>query len=389
MAQNTVFHQVIKLIPRTTFSSFVQKHQADRGVRKLDSWTWFGALLFGQLSGHYSIRAIERLFTGHHSKFKKLGFSEVKKSTLADANARRPLGVLEETFNYLLGQAKKVAPKKSGFRFHGKVLALDSSCIDLSLKLCPWAQMYQHRACTKLHTAIDIANDIPEFTVLGGPREQDLPIAMKHFNFKKGSTIVFDRGYLSYEWMNELNEQGVFFVTRARDCFKFKVLKCHKTDRTRGHICDQHVKQDNRKSNRKPKYKDKLRKISYRDPDTGKKYIFLTNRFDLAVQTICDLYKSRWKIELFFKTLKQNLKIKKFLGTTENAVKAQIWTALIAYLLIQILRYSHKTKLSIPDTMAVIGTLILLKDPISRLLADLPQIRRYPPDKQLELNLSN
>lgn len=209
-------------------------------LRSLDCWTWFGSLLFGQLTGHDSIRAIERIFATSDSKMRKLGLGPVRRSTLADAN------------------------------------------------------------------------------------------------------------------------------------------------RTRGHICDQVIYL---KSQTGSGYEGKLRRITYRDPVTGKRLTFLTNRFDLATQTICDLYKARWKVELFFKTMKQYLRVKKFLGTSSNAVKAQILVALIAYLLVQILRFSFKTSISIANAMAVVGTLLLLNEPLSRLLGDLPRVTRHPPDPQMEFIL--
>lgn len=383
MAQNTVFAQVIKQIPRSVFQSLVFKHNADKFIRSMDSWTWFGALLFGQLTGHDSIRAIERVFASSDPKFNSLGFSSVRRSTLADANQRRPLALLEDIFSYVLSETHKVANKKHGFKLRGPILALDSTTIELSLKLCPWAEFYAHRSAMKLHTAIDIASNVPQFAVIDIARYQDLPTIKKRSDqFVKGSMVLFDRGYLSYQWMNDLTQRQVSFVTRARDCFHFKVRQSQKTDRTQGYLCDQIISPIGDRGHR---YTGYLRRVAYRDPDTKKKLIFLTNRFDLATKTICDLYKARWKVELFFKTLKQNLKIKKFLGISSHAVKAQIWTALIAYLLIQMIRFNLKTSISIPDTMAVLGTLALLKEPLVKLLGKLPKTTRHPPNLQLTL----
>jgi hypothetical protein len=381
MGQCTVFEQVIKLISRAEFQSIVEKHNADKGVRTLDCWTWFGSLLFGQLTGHDSIRAIERVFTHSRLKFAKLGFGSVCRSTLADANSVRDLAVFEDIFIYVLNKVRTIAPIKTGFKFQGQILALDSTTIDLCLSLCPWAMVHAERASVKFHTAIDIANDLPEFTVIEHGKAHDLPVAKKYFKFKTGSTIIYDRNYLEWKYMQELTTQDVYFVTRTRDCFHFKVYKSQKVDRTRGHICDQIVYP--KKTDRSKVFKGKLRRINYRDPETGKKLVFLTNRFDLATQTICDLYKARWKVELFFKTLKQNLKIKKFLGTTANAVKAQIWVALIAYLLVQYFRFYLKSNISIPDAMAVVGTLLLLREPLSMLLGNLVSTKRHPPPLQL------
>lgn len=379
MAQDTVFAQLIKLIPRSEFQSYVHRFEGDKGIRNLDCWTWFGALLFGQLTGHDSIRAIERVFAHSDAKMQRLGFGSVRRSTLADANQRRPTGVLECVFQSLLGRAKELAPKQK-FSFPGQVLALDASTIELCLNLCPWAQFFEGNGAAKIHVAIDVANDLPEFCIITNGRGHDLTVARK-VRFKAGTTLVMDRNYVAFDWLNELTKSQVFFVTRERARFNFKVAKSRPSDRTLGIKCDQEIYINGRGT--KGKYEGKLRRVSYRDPDTGKLLCFLTNRFDLDAKTICDLYKSRWQVELFFKTLKQNLRIKKFLGTSANAVKAQIWVALIAYLLIQIWRYLLKTSISMPSAMAAIGVLLLLKEPLSRLLGCLPLVTRYPPRPQL------
>jgi len=384
MGQSTVFSQIIKLIPRSEFQSIVCRYNGDRGVRELDCWSWFGALLFGQLTGHDSIRAIERVFANSDPQMNRMGFGTVKKSTLADANKKRPLKILEDVFAYLLKRAKSQAPKHK-FGFTGQILALDASVINLSLKLMPWAQKSSLEACVKLHTAIDLAGDLPEIVVLDHGKIQDMKVARQQMKFKAGSTVIFDKGYSNYAWLQGLTDSKVHFVTRIKDYVSFKVVRSHKTDRTLGYICDQEIYFNN-KTAAKAKL-GKLRRISFKDIQTGKRLVFLTNRFDLDTATICELYKARWNVELFFKTLKQNLKIKKFLGTTAHAVYAQIWVALIVYLIIQVLRFSHKVNISVPDTMAVIGVLLLLREPLSRLLGELPRVTRHPCDLQLVLNI--
>lgn len=383
MSQNTVFHQIVKLIPRSQFQSWVFKYNGDKGIRTLDCWTWFGSLLFGQISGHDSIRALERVFSQGDRQIQKLGFHPVCRSTLADANRTRPLQILEEAFFYTLHRARTLLPRKTGFKFQGEVFALDSTTIELCLALCPWARFHHDKGAAKLHTAIDLAGDLPQFAVITDGRVHDVTVA-KVLHFSPDSTVVFDRAYIDYGYLNDLNQQGVFFVTRMKSNCRFKVRESQETNRTRGHVCDQVIRF---KSLRGKRYQGKLRRISYNDPDTGKRLTFITNRFDLATQTICDLYKSRWKVELFFRTLKQHLKIKKFLGTSVNAVKAQILVALIAYLLVQMIRHAAKGTISIPETMAVLATMLLLKQPLMRLLGHLPRTTRYPPDRQLVLPL--
>ena len=384
MAFSTVFYQVVKLIPRTEFESIVAKHNGNHRVRALDCWTWFNALLFGQLSGHDSVRAIERLFAHQDSKMANMGLGPVRRSTLADANEVRPVKILEELFQYILKQAYKVAPKKDRrFKFAGDIFALDSSTIELCIKLCPWARFHHEttgKGAVKLHTAIDIANDLPQFTIITDGRQHDIKVARENIAFKPNDTVIFDKGYIDYAWMNDLNVGGVNFVTRAKKNCHFKVVECRKVNRTQGIRADQTIYLGTQRGGQ---YKGVLRRVSYREPDTGKWLVFLTNNFDLSAKTICSLYKARWDVELFFKTIKQNLRIKKFLGTSINAVKSQILVALIAYLLVQILRYSLKSNISITDAMAVIGTLLLLKEPISRLLGLLPRTCRHPPSPQL------
>ena len=384
MAQPTVFSQLIKLIPRTEFEALVAKYNGDARVRSLDCWTWFGSLLFGQMTGHDSIRAIERVFAHQDGEAMKLGFGPVRRSTLADANRTRPTAILEDLYTYCLARATAVAPKKSGFRFHGQVLALDSTTIELCLALSPWAVFRKAKGAVKLHTAIDIAGNLPQFAIITDGKHHDLRTAREHLHFDPGTTVVFDRAYIDYAWLNDLNQGGVWFVTRMKTNCQYAILECHEHDRTRGLRADQTIRL---KSVKGADYQGTLRRVSYRDPDTGKWLVFLTNRFDLAAQTICELYKSRWKVELFFKSMKQHLRIKKFLGTSHSSVKAQILVALIAYLLVHILKYSMKSSISMPDAMAAIGTLLLLKEPLSRLLGRLPRVTRHCSGSQMVLNL--
>jgi hypothetical protein len=382
LAQPTVFSQLIKLVPRSEFEAIVARHNGDARVRSLDCWTWFGSLLFGQMTGHDSIRAIERVFAHQDGEAQRLGFGPVRRSTLADANQVRPVGILEDLFTYCLSRAQAAAPNKSGFKFKGQIFALDSTLIELCLNLSPWAVYLRGKGAIKLHTAIDIAGNLPQFAVFTEGNQSDIRAARENIRFEPGATVIFDRAYGDFTWLNELNQGGVGFVTRFR--VNYQYTECREHDRTQGLRADQTI---HLKSKRGANYQGPLRRVSYREPDTGKWLVFLTNRFDLSAKTICDLYKARWKIEVFFKTMKQNLRIKKFLGISHQSVKAQILVALIAYLLVHLLKYSMKSNISMPDAMAVIGTLLLLKEPLSRLLGRLPCVTRHPCGSQMVLNL--
>lgn len=367
--QSTVFSQVIKLIPRRDFEKLVEKHQADRSIRRFDSWTWFGVLLFGQLTGRDSIRPLERVFN-HAPGLKILGFSNVHRSTFADANQRRPIELLEDVFRLLLSKAQTCAPRHS-FKIKTPLLALDASVIDLSLKLMPWARFDKQRANVKIHAAINLNGNLPEIIVVEKGRIQDMKITRDRIKFSSGSTLIFDKGYSNYRWYQDLTDAGIFFVTRMKDYVRFKVVKSKKTSRSLGYLCDQevYVKSQTAKRSRL----GKLRRVAYRDPQSGKKLVFMTNRFDLKTEEVCALYKARWQVELFFKAIKQNLKIKKFVGTSARAVSVQIWTAVIAFVLVQLIRFMCAPTLSLPATIAVLATLIFEKRPLAHLLGDQPR----------------
>ena len=394
MPKISVFSQIIKLIPRSRYEASVAKFDGDKRTRKLDCWTWFGGLIFSQLSGHDSIRALERVFDAGNAETTRLGFNSICRSTISDANSKRPVAILEETFTYCLGLARRARGQRFDFGF--PVYLLDSTFIELCLNLCPWSYYRRANQSTgsaksagvKLHTAIDLTGHLPEFALIKEGRERDnrdLKVARDNFEFKPGSLIVFDRGYWSADYLNELSNKDIGFVTRLGNTqIKYCVERSEKVDRTQGLICDQHIYLSGSKT--KGKYQGKLRKISYRDAETNKKLIFITNRFDLPAETICKLYKARWQVELFFKTLKQNLRIKKFLGLSKNAVFAQIYAALICYVLLSYLKLTASSNISLPELMAVVATLLLLKHDILELIRVRQKTTRHPPPIQLSFS---
>ena len=363
----SVFSQVMQLIPKLEFQKFVNRHNGDHHVRKLHCWSWFGGLIFGQLTGHNGVRAIVKSFQVDRPGLKMLGFEPIKKSTFADANESRPVDILKDVFYMLLEKAQRFAPK-SKFRFKGHILAIDSTTVSLCLSLCPWAQFHHGQGGVKLHTAIDIAGDLPQFAIITKGKVHDLR-AIRQKRFSEGTTLVVDKAYVDYSWFNNLTANGVWFVTRMKNNCQYSISECRETNRTQGAICDQTIVLSSLKGQ---EYEGKLRKIGYKDLESGKRYTFITNRFDLSPKTIADLYKARWKIELFFKTLKGQLRITKLLGTSVNSFKAQVWAALIAYLLIMIIRCQTKLNWSIPETMAVIGVMIFIRESLERLLRDAP-----------------
>lgn len=396
MSKLSVFSQIIKLIPRHYFEASVAFYEADKNTRTLNSWTWFGALLFSQLSGHDSLRALETVFCLGQPMIGKLGFLPIKRSTFSDANASRPAELLEDVFRYCLTLVK---PTKSSQQFKDinfPVYLMDSTFIELCLSLCPWSHYSKYRSedsssygGIKLHTAIDLTGHLPEFVVIKAGSEatnSDLTIAREHIEFSSGSMVVFDRGYWSLSYFNDLNTNGIFFVTRPKfKTMKFRVAESRSVDKLTGLRCDQTIYFNSKHT--KGLYKGALRRVSFIDPDTGKRFTFITNHFDLPALQICRLYKSRWQVELFFRTLKQHLKVKKFIGLNENAVKAQIYAALICYVLVKYLKQTSRSTLSMPEIMAVVGTLLLMKLNIIELLGERPQTTRHPTPPSLQLDL--
>lgn len=381
MAKRNVFSQIMRHISSTQFQQIVNRYEGNKGIRTLDCWTWLGGLVFGQLTGHCSVRGICKAFQVHREGLKTLGFSEIRKSTFADANEKREVGILKDTFYSLLDKAHALAPR-SKFKFKGKVMAMDSTTISLCLELSPWARFHHGKGGVKLHTAVDLAGDVPQFGVITPGKVHDMTAVRSRY-FAPGTTLVIDRGYVDYGWFNRLDEDGVFFVTRMKRKCKYRIAGRRRTNRTQGVMCDQTIELTSQKGK---VYKGRLRKVSYRDPDTGKRYVFLTNRFDLSPQTIADIYKARWQIELFFKTLKGQLRITKFIGRSENSVRAQLWSALIVYVLIAITRFCARIGWSTPEMMAVIGVMLLVRQDLMSLLKDAPLQRvRSPVDVQMSI----
>jgi len=392
----SVFSQIIKLIPRSYFQSAVHFYGADKNVKALDSWTWFGALIFSQLSGHDSIRTLQKVFSVDSQQMRRLGFKPFCRSTFSDANGSRPSALVEDIFRYVLTFVKPVKMPAEFKQINFPVYLLDSTFIDLCLSLCPWAHYRKNphsgrpdAAGVKAHIAIDLAGHIPEFVVVKAGTEKtnhDLKVAREQIGFAAGTLVVFDRGYWSLEYLNELNQSQISFVTRPKlKKMSFRVAESRAVDKSTGLRCDQTVYFNSQHT--KGLYKGPLRRISYYDPDTKKRFVFVTNRFDLPAKTICDLYKARWQVELFFRTLKQHLKIKKFVGLNENAVKSQVYAALICYVLMKYLRQVSGSSFSMPEVMAVVRTLILMKFNIIELLQNEPRTTRHPPPDPRQLDL--
>lgn len=379
---NTVFAQLLKLVPRHQFETLAKQHHVGRKFRKTSRWSQFVALATGQLSGRRSLRDIVSNLNVQFSSLYHLGARCITRSTLARVNEQQPHAFYEALFGKLYDQCKVLAPRHR-FRFKNKLYSLDASTVDLSLSIFPWAKFRQRDGALKLHVGLDHDGGIPAFMTLTDGKVHEVTEARKR-RLPRGSIVVMDRGYLDYSWYKSLTEQGVFFVTRARKNTRFKVVERRKVNKSLGLRADQSIKLIGQKS--RTEDLPILRRVTCVDPDTKHRYEFITNNFTLAPATIAAIYKQRWQIELFFKWVKQNLKIKAFLGTSRNAVMTQVWVAMCIYLMLAYLKYLSKVKASMQQILRLLQlNLFLRRDLFALLRGDPPVPIPIPPQQSLVL----
>ena len=333
--RNTIFNQLLKLVPRLEFESLAKSSHCGRALRKTSRWSQFVSMTFGHLSGRTSLRDIESNLLAQESALYHLGAKPVARSTLARLNKNQPSALFQKLFEKLYKQCLHHAPRH-GFRFKNKLYSLDASLIDLSLKIFPWSHYALGKGAVKLQLGLDHDGLIPAFACITDCKMSDNAYA-RTLTLQKGSIVVFDRGYSAYEWFKTLTNQGVYFVTRMRSNARYHIVERSSVDKSQGVTSDQIIRYSNVYA-RKKQIPD-VRRIGYRDSETGKHYIFITNHLELSAKTIAEIYKQRWQVELFFRWIKQHLKIKSFLGTTKNAVMTQIWIALCVHLLIAYLKF--------------------------------------------------
>lgn len=333
----TLFAQIMEFVPWTSFSRIVQRHSGNAGVRNLSCAEQFRAMAFAQLTWRESLRDIEASLSANATKLYAMGFrSPVKRSTLADANELRDWRIWSDLAALLIRRARKLyASDPLGIELDNTVYALDSSTIDLCLSLFHWAPFRSTKAAIKLHTLLDLRGAIPAFIHISDGKLHDVNV-LDMLRFEAGAFYVMDRAYVDFARLYTLHQAGAFFVTRAKAPMDARRVYSTATDRASGVLCDQRVMLNGYYSAKK--YPEHLRRIRYKDPESGKTLVFLTNNTALPALTICALYKSRWQVELFFKWIKQHLRIKHFLGTSQNAVKTQVWCAIATYVLIAIVK---------------------------------------------------
>ena len=354
----TIFSELLKLCPRYHFDKAVAQYQGDRYVKTFTTWQQFMTLLYSQIKQKDSLRDIVTGLSAQAARWYHLGFTGVYKSTLCDANAKRDYRIFEGLFYHLLARCKNLTPKHK-FRFKNPLYTIDASTIDLCLSVFPWAKFRTTKGAIKLHCLYDHAGALPTFlTVTDGKRHDVRIVKDKPFPLSSDSIVSIDKAYIDYTWLNSLHEQGVWFVTRAKTNIDYAVVGQHP-------ISNKRVLSDERISLQgiltSSKYPKELRLIRYYDEESAKMLTFLTNNFKLAATTIAQIYKSRWQIELFFKWIKQNLKIKSFLGTSKNAVMTQVWVAMCYFLLLTYIKYQTKYRFSLLQLSRVIREMLFEK----------------------------
>jgi transposase len=359
----TLFAQLMEFLPWKAFSRVVTRYGGDSGVRTLSCGEQYRAMAFAQLTYRESLRDIEACLSAQAAKLYHMGFREpVRRSTLADANERRDWRIYADFAQRLIGQARRLyADESLGLDLANTVYALDSTTIDLCLSVFPWADFRSTKAAVKMHTLLDLRGNIPSFIHVSNGKLHDVH-ALDMLLPEAGAIYVMDRAYVDFARLHRMHRSGAFFVTRAKSNLKAHRVYSAATDRATGVIADQTIALDGPLS--RQDYPDHLRRIRFRDPDSQKTLIFLTNQTDLPALTICLLYKSRWQVELFFKWIKQHLRIKRFYGTSENAVKTQLWIAVSVYVLAAIVRKRLKLEVSLYTFMQVISVSVFEKMPI-------------------------
>ena len=347
---NTAFHQLLKPLSRHEFEAEAKRHHVGQKLRSASRWDQFIGMAMSQLSGRQSLRDIQSNLESQRHKLYHIGAKPVARSTLARLNAHQPAALYENVFHRLLTHCQGL-PGKHKFRFKSPLYSLDASAIELSLNVFPWAAHRDDTATLKLSVGLNHGTQVPEFVAISDGQENDM-VQGRQFAFAKGSVVVFDKGYVDYQWFKSLTDQGVFFVTRLRAKAVYAVKDRLSVDREAGICSDQLIQLNS--AHAKKRGAPLLRRIGYRDPQTGKFYQFLTNQFGWSARTIAAIYKDRWQIELFFKAIKQNLKIKTFVGTSRNAVLTQLWIAMITYLLVALARHSARKGWTVQRMLRVI-----------------------------------
>ncbi len=364
----TIFAQLMDFLPVYEFHKWVQHYNGHYKVKQFSCWNQFLCMAFAQLTYRESLRDIEACLRSAQRKLYHMGFcSNVSRNTLAHANQIRDWRIYADFAQILIGQARRLYANDSfGVALNQTAYALDSTTIDLCLSLFPWAKFRAHKAAVKLHTLLDLRGSIPSLIIITHGKVHDVNI-LDQLIFEPGAFYIIDRGYLDFDRLYAVHQASALFITRAKSNFRFRRLYSQTTDKSTGIQSDQIVVLEGFYSRKA--YPEKLRRIRYFDTDQNKQLVFLTNNFTLSALPIAQLFQCRWQIEIFFKWIKQHLRIKAFYGTTENAVKTQIWIAITVYVLVAIIKKQLKIDLSLYTILQILSVTLFEKTPILEALS--------------------
>jgi hypothetical protein len=386
-AGKTVFAQILEHLPRYEFDKFVKEYEGNRRVRRFPCYDQFLCLAYAQLTYRESLRDIETCLNSHHEKLYHIGFrSQISRSTMADAGEMRDYRIYQDFAYHLISIARKLYQNEElAIDLDYSLYAFDSTTIDLCLSLFPWALFRKTKAAIKMHTLLDLRGSIPTFISLTTGKVHDVNV-LDILPLEKDSVIAIDRGYVDFTRLYTVNLFPAFFVIRAKSNFRCRRLNSQKVDKTLGLRSDQSVVLTTKKS--RAAYPETLRRVSYVDLDTKKRFVYLTNIFTVSAITVADIYKQRWQVELFFRWIKQHLRIKTFYGTSPNAVKTQIWIAISIYLLVAILKKRLHLPGNLHTILQILEVNIFEKKPIIQVVKD---AYKQEPEPSLcnQLNLFN
>jgi len=380
-----VFSQIMDYFPLRQFKTCANRYRGDHRVRTFTCLDQFYCMSFAQLTGRESLRDIEVCIRAVGPKLYHAGMkARVSRTTLAKANEQRDWKIYRDIAMILINRARILyAHQPLSMNLKRAVYALDSTVIDLCLSLFPWAQHRRRKSGVKINTQLDLRGNIPTFIRVTGGQTHDVHF-LDHIIFEAGAFYIMDKGYTDFQRLYHIHQQQAFFVIRAKNNLTFSRQASHPVIKDRGLRSDQTIRLIGPKSSEY--YPERLRRIHYVDTELNKRFFFLTNNFNLSALTIARLYKLRWQVELFFKWIKQHLRIKAFYGTTPNAVKTQVWIAISVYVLVAILKKEHELEASMYEILQVLGIMLFEKTPINGLFAgDLYNFSKSSPGNQLNL----
>jgi len=383
----TVFSQILEHLPRYEFDKFVKKYEGNHRVRRFPCYDQFLCLAYAQLTYRESLRDIETCLNSHHEKLYHIGFrGQISRSTIARADEKRDCRIYQDFAYHLISIARKLYQNEDlAIDLDYSLYAFDSTTIDLCLSLFPWAHFRKTKAAIKMHTLLDLRGTIPTFISLTTGKVHDVNV-LDTLPLEKDSVVAMDRGYVDYTRLYAMNLFPAFFVIRAKSNLRYRRLKSRQVDKTRGLRSDQHIVLTTQKS--RDAYPEALRRVSYVDLETNKRFVYLTNIFTVPAITVADIYKQRWQVELFFRWIKQHLRIKTFYGTSPNAVKTQIWIAVSIYLLVAILKKRLHLPGNLHTILQILEVNIFEKRPIIQIVKE---AYKHEPEPNLcnQLNLFN